>query len=56
MYLTLEQAIKALNGRTAEEVYNALDFDFLPYDSENDRYPTLDDIIAVLKAAEEKVS
>lgn len=56
MYLTLEQAIKALNGRTAEEVYNALDFDCLPYDSENDRYPTLDDIIAVLKAAEEKVS
>lgn len=53
---TLEQAIKALNGRTAEEVYNALDFDFLPYDPENDRYPTMDDIIAVLKASEERVS
>ena len=29
MELTLEQAIKALNGRTAEEVYNALDFRLL---------------------------
>ena len=56
MELTLEQAIKALNGRTAEEVYNALDFDCLPYDPESDRYPTQDDIIAVLKAAEEKAS
>ena len=29
-------AEKALNGKTAQEVYDSLDFDSLPYDSEND--------------------
>ena len=46
-------AEKALNGKTAQEVYDSIDFDALPYDSENDRYPTLDDIIAGLQADEE---
>ena len=46
-------AEKALNGKTAQEVYDSLDFNALPYDSENDRYPTLDDVIAGLQSDEE---
>ena len=46
-------AEKALNGKTAQEVYDSLDFNALPCDSENDRYPTLDDVIAGLQSDEE---
>lgn len=49
-------AEKAINGKTAQEVYDSLDFDSLPYDSENDRYPTLEDVIAGLQAEDEENS
>ena len=54
MKVSFLQAIKAINGKTAQEVYDALDFEQLPYDEENDKFPTLDDVVAALQAIEEQ--
>ena len=48
MKVTKQQALKAINGATSDEVYNALDFSQLPFDEENERHPTLEDVISAL--------
>lgn len=53
MKVNKNQAEKAINGKNAQDVYDSLDFNALPYDEENDRYPTLDDVIAGLQSDEE---
>ena len=54
MKVSKTQAVAALNGKTAQEVYDAMDFEALPYDEENNRYPTLDDVIAAIQSSGNK--
>ena len=53
MKVSKTQALKAINGATADEVYNALDFSQLPVDEENNLSPTLNDVIDALSSPEE---
>tara|TARA_R110002012_G_C11571690_1_gene604426 strand:- start:278 stop:445 length:168 start_codon:yes stop_codon:yes gene_type:complete len=52
MKVTKQQALKAINGATSDEVYNALDFSQLPFDEENERHPTLNEVIEALAKQE----
>ena len=56
MKVSKTQALKAINGATADEVYNALDFSQLPVDTENNLSPTLDDVIEALSTNDTSLS
>lgn len=54
MKVTKEQATKALNGKTSDEVYNSLDFTVLPFDEENNKFPTLDEVVEALHLSDKE--